>query len=273
MYGVASSEIDDNAAVARKRDTQAEATRTLRLLWRAAPDPHPGPVSALGIDELVSTAIELADAEGLSKLSMRRLASELGISAMSVYTHVASKAELLELMSDAAYGELAGEPHTDRRWQDRVAAIARENLELFSRHAWLLEQPPGRPPLGPGTTGKYERELMALDGLGLDDVELDSALSFVVGFSRGAARDSLAARAASEHTEDAAWWAQRAEALERLMPAEDYPLAVRVGSAAGAAHEAAWDARMSFDFGLERVIDGLARLIERKSRAEDAGCR
>lgn len=260
--------MEDAGVAARKRDASTEATRTLRLLWRAAAPTRPGPVPALGIDELITTAIAIADAEGLTKLSIRRVASELGIATMSVYTHVATKAELLELMTDAANAELAVDStKTPKRWQDRVAAIARSNLELLLRHPWLIEQPPNRPPLGPGTTGKYERELAVLDGLGLDDLALDAALGFVLGFARGAARDVLAARMIDGEDEtDAQWWAARAAALDELMPAGRYPLAARVGSAAGAAHDTAFDPRAAFEFGLERVIAGLAPLIEPRRR-------
>jgi AcrR family transcriptional regulator len=252
----------------RKRDASTEAARTLRLLWRATPPTRPGPVPALGIDELIATAIAIADADGLAKLSIRRVASELGIATMSVYTHVATKAELLELMTDAANGELAvaGSPRP-KRWQDRVALVARSNLELLLRHPWLIEQPPNRPPLGPGTTGKYERELAALDGLGLDDLAMDAALGFVLGFARGVARDVLAARVVGgAEDSDAQWWAARASALSELMPAERYPLAARVGTAAGAAHDTAWDPQAAFEFGLERVIAGLAPLVEPRQR-------
>jgi AcrR family transcriptional regulator len=260
--------MQDAGVAARKRDASTQAARTLRLLWRAAPPTRPGPVPALGIDELITTAIAIADAEGLAKLSIRRVASELGIATMSVYTHVATKAELLELMTDAANAELAvGSTKPPKRWQDRIAAIARTNLELLLRHPWLIEQPPNRPPLGPGTTGKYERELAVLDGLGLDDLALDAALGFVLGFARGAARDVLAARVIDGEDEtDAQWWAARAAALGELMPAERYPLAARVGSAAGAVHDTAFDPRAAFEFGLERVIAGLAPLIEPRRR-------
>jgi AcrR family transcriptional regulator len=213
---------------------------------------------------LITAAIAIADTEGLAKLSMRRVASELGIATMSVYTHVATKAELLELMTDAVNGELAvTDTRQPKRWQDRVAAIARSNLELLLRHPWLIEQPPNRPPLGPGTTGKYERELVALEGLGLDDVTLDAALAFVLGFARGVARDMLAARVLDgAGDDDAQWWSTRAAALSELMPADQYPLAVRVGAAAGEAHDSAWDSRAAFEFGLERVIAGLAPLVK-----------
>ncbi|WP_219907934.1 TetR/AcrR family transcriptional regulator [Enhygromyxa salina] len=249
--------------MAGKRDPSTEAVRTLRSLWRATPSVRPGPTSALSLDALVTTAIAIADTEGLAKLSIRRVATELGISPMSVYTHVATKAELLELMTDTAHGELADPGPVAERWQDRIAEIARTNLDLLIRHPWLVEQPPGRPPLGPGTTGKYERELTALDGLGLDDITLDAALSFVLGFVRGAARDRIAAQNTVADSEtDEQWWAARAATLAELMPAEDYPLAVRVGSAAGAAQDAAWDPLAAFEFGLARVIDGLAPLLD-----------
>ena len=148
-----------------------------------------------------------------------------------------------------------------------MTAIARDNLALLRRHPWILEQSTARPPLGPGTTGKYEAELAALEELGLDDVTVDAVLAFILTFTRGAARDERVAQAARASEDDAQWWADRAQTLATLMPADRYPRAVRVGRAVGEAHGAAWDATAAFEFGLARVLDGLTPLVEARARA------
>jgi AcrR family transcriptional regulator len=78
---------------------------------------------------------------------MRRVAQALGVVPMTLYTYVPGKAELLDLMLDAAY---AGMPRTDTRgqpWRQRLAAIAAE-------HPWAATISTIRPPLGPGQMAK-----------------------------------------------------------------------------------------------------------------------
>ncbi|MGK8522910.1 TetR/AcrR family transcriptional regulator [Nocardia asteroides] len=89
---------------------------------------------------IVDTAIELADAEGLAALSMRRIAERLGVGAMSLYRHVANKDELLALMTD----EVARRnpyPAPDGRqwtWRDRVRIAAEIDWALYRHHPWVL---------------------------------------------------------------------------------------------------------------------------------------
>ena len=128
-----------------------------------------------------------------------------------------------------------------------------------------------RPPLGPGITGKYDYELRALDGLGLSDVEMDAALTFLLGFVGGIARDAADARATQRDTamSDTQWWEANAPLLEWLFDPDRYPLATRVGAAAGEALQAAYSPRHAYEFGLARVLDGLAALID--SRGSEPG--
>ena len=164
--------------------------RSIALLWGVAETGRRGPKPRHTVEDVVQAAISLADAEGLAALSMRRVAETLQLSAMSLYTYVPSKAELIDLMLDRAHGELADElPATG--WRDAVTAVAEDLWQLYHRHPWLLQVTVGRPPLGPNTFAKYERELTALDGLGLTDLELDAVVSLVTGFVRGTARGSV----------------------------------------------------------------------------------
>jgi hypothetical protein len=64
---------------------------------------------------------------------------------------------------------------------------------------------------------------------------------------------------------DQEWWTANAPLLARILDEQAYPTAARVGTAAGAAQGAAYSPERAWEFGLERVLDGLGALIERRS--------
>lgn len=244
-----------------------DPARTLHLLWRQPARSSPrGPQQGLTIDAIVRAAIAVADAEGLDAVTMRRIAQELGVAAMTLYTYVPGKSELLDLMLDYVYGQMRRTPFDGNSWRAGVEAVASENRDLFAAHPWAATISTVRPPLGPGALGKYEHELAALDGTGLDDVEMDAALTLVLQFVRAsalAAEEVRAARDASQLDDDK-WWATNEPVLNRIMDPATYPLASRVGTAAGQAHGAAFNPDHAYEFGLERILDGLGALINRR---------
>ncbi|WP_141584496.1 TetR/AcrR family transcriptional regulator [Actinomadura sp. WMMA1423] len=235
--------------------------RTLELLWGVRERPRRGPKPRLTAEEIVQAAIRLADAEGLDGPSIRRIAEELGVSPMSIYTYVPGKAELIDVMVDRAFGELTPPDHGS--WRDRLEHIARDNWALFHRHPWLLEITKARPPLGPNTCAKYEYELRAVDGLGLGDLEMDSVVALVTGFAESAARVSVDAAEAERRSgiTDEQWWEASAPLLEALVNEDDYPLGTRVGAATGREYNAAVAPGRAFEFGLARVLDGIEVLV------------
>ncbi|HEX6022995.1 MAG TPA: TetR/AcrR family transcriptional regulator [Solirubrobacter sp.] len=236
-----------------------DVAQTLALLWRESTPARRGPKPRYSVDDVVETAIALADSDGLDAVTIRAVAERLNVSPMSLYTYVPGKAELLDLMLDALYLAMPRAPHPEH-WRDRLRAVADANRELYERHRWAARVSTARPPLGPGLMAKYEHELGALDGLGLTDVEMDAALTFLLGFVQAnavAAQDH-----ASAPGTDAEWWETAGPLLARVVDPERYPLAARVGSAAGAAQGGAYDAERAYAFGLERVLDGLAALID-----------
>lgn len=244
--------------------TETPKPNLLELLWRAAPETGRGPRKKLTVDEVVAAAIELADAEGLEAVTVRRLAQELGKAPMTLYTYVPGKSELVALMLDALF-ERMERATASGTWRERLAALARENYALYRKHSWAAAASPSRPPLGPGQCAKYEHELQALEGVGLSDVEMDDALAYLLGFVRTAAQD--AAQSEAEHAasgmDDQEWWEANGPLLAKVLDTERFPTAVRVGQAAGEAHDAAYNAEHAFEFGLARTLDGLAALIER----------
>ncbi|MCP2164453.1 TetR/AcrR family transcriptional regulator [Goodfellowiella coeruleoviolacea] len=254
-----------------ERSGAGDPARTLELLWRTPVAAKHGPRQGLSIDAVVAAATELADARGLAAVTMRAVAQALGVAPMTLYTYVPGKAELLDLMLDAAYAAMPRTDTTGQPWRDRVRAVAEENRALFQAHPWAASVSTGRPTLGPGLMAKYEHELSALDGLGLDDVELDACLTYLLNFVQACARAAIDARAAQQDSalDDQQWWAANAPLLARVFDERAYPLAVRVGSAAGAAHGSALDPDHAYEFGLARVLDGLAVLIEQRAGQAD----
>src|SRR4051812_17856147 len=96
-----------------------------------------GQPSGLDRDRITEVTVRLLDAEGLAKFSMRRLAAELNVTAMSVYWYVDTKDDLLELALDAAFGELElPDPEAHEDWRDQLRTGAREDRGLLVRHPW-----------------------------------------------------------------------------------------------------------------------------------------
>ncbi|MGC9380221.1 TetR/AcrR family transcriptional regulator [Streptomyces sp. MH13] len=99
-----------------------------------------GQPSGLDRERITEATVRLLDAEGLAKFSMRRLAAELDVTAMSVYWYVDTKDELLELALDAVFGELRHPgPEAGGDWRGQLRTLARENRRLLVRHPWLSQ--------------------------------------------------------------------------------------------------------------------------------------
>ncbi|MGW9631543.1 TetR/AcrR family transcriptional regulator [Agromyces sp. NPDC055520] len=247
----------------------SEPDRTLRLLWRShfgEPVGSRGPKQRSSVDEVVATAVQLADAEGIDAVSMRRIADRLGLKPMSVYTYVPGKAELIDLMVDRVAGESAL-PRLDGELAARLAQIARLQWEEYLRHPWLLSIDTSRPPLGPNVSDHWEWCLRAVDGLGLSDLDMDRIVALLLGFVTAPARAHLDAerhRAADEESA-ADWWERNEPLLEQILDAERYPVSARVGQAAGAAGPA--EPSDAFEFGLARMIDGIVAYITSRRAA------
>jgi AcrR family transcriptional regulator len=236
-----------------------DPVRTLELLWDARPHSGLGRRPELTLDQVVAAAIEIADADGLDNLSMRRVAERLGAGTMSLYRHVPGKSELFDLMVDRVSAEVSY--RYEGGWRDQLEQVARANRAMFERHPWLLTLFPRRPPQGPGVIGKYDAELRAVEGIGLTDVEMDSVLTLLLEYVRGATANLIEWRRLGATQSDEQWWATLAPHLDRLLDRDRYRLAVRVGTAATTAYRGVRDTEHAFEFGLHRVLDGIEGLV------------
>jgi AcrR family transcriptional regulator len=125
----------------------------------------------LSRDAIVAAAIAILDAEGARGLSMRRIADSLGVTAGSLYWHVATKDELLELAADHVTGEI-GLPDADADtgagggWRTAIAAIARGQRAMLLQHPWVISGAGAHPNMGPNALRLADRTLAILAGAG-----------------------------------------------------------------------------------------------------------
>jgi AcrR family transcriptional regulator len=244
-----------------------EPDPVLPLLWRhvvppATEAPKRGPRQRLTLDQVIDDAIALADEQGLAAVSMRVLAKRLGIGAMTLYSYVANRNDLVVLMVDQVFGRRPLPPMTGTL-RERLRLVAEVQLADNREHLWLLDVAGLRPWLGPNVGDRYEWQLSAVEGVGLDDVEMDQTVTLVVGFAANVARSEHAVRAAERESgvSDLEWWEANAGPLGEFTAHRDYPLAGRVGQAAGEAYQAGTDPGRELSFGLERILDGIEAYI------------
>ncbi|MEN0136413.1 MAG: TetR/AcrR family transcriptional regulator [Rhodococcus sp. (in: high G+C Gram-positive bacteria)] len=250
----------------RSATPEGDPARTMELLWGGGSAPISRPRNGkpgLTLDRIVEAAVAVADAEGLDAVSMRRLAAELGVGAMSLYTHVPGKTELVEVLLYRAVSTLDRGDDSGAAWGAGLTAAAHDYFQLLCAHPWMLGVVAlSRPVLGPGGMAKYERELRAVEGLGLPDLDMDSVVTLLDSFVAGAARAAVDAAALTARGEaDSEWWQSVAPHFEKVFDAERFPLAARVGATAGEHHDAAFSPAHAFEFGLARLLDGVGALI------------
>ena len=183
---------------------------------------------------------------------------------MTLYTYVPGKSELVSLMLDSLFASMERSA-AEGPWRERLAGLARDNYTLYRAHPWAAAASPSRPPLGPGQCAKYEHELRALARAGAERCGDGRRAGYLLAFVRTAAQDAAQSEAEREASgmDDQEWWEANGPLLAKVLDTARFPTAVRVGQAAGEAHDAAYDAEHAFAFGLERTLDGLGSLIER----------
>jgi len=238
--------------------------RSIALLWGVTEPGRRGPKASRSVDEVVHAAVALADAEGLAALSIRRVAEALGLSAMSLYTYVPSKAELIDLMLDRVAAEAPSPDAPD--WRGRLEQLSRGRWAMAQRHPWLAQVGTHRPPLGPNLLASAERTLSAIDGLGLSEFEMDQLISGISDYVRGAIRSALDASEVARATglTDEQWWALNQPLLKDKVDPGSFPTITKIGEAYQAGEIQAHDPERNFEFGLQRMLDGVEVFIEQR---------
>lgn len=244
--------------------TQAAALPPIiDLLWRrGAERPRRGPRPGLTLDQVVDAAVDVADKDGLAAVSMQRIAGELGFTTMSLYRYVGSKDDLLILMYDAACGE-APDVDPAAGWREALADWARRNRAVLLRHPWMVELPISGPPMGPGMIGWVESALQALAPTPLEEGEKVGVVMLVSGYVLQAERlVSEIARAAAGGALRPWMAVPYPDLLRQVLGKATHPALLRAVDA-GAFDVAGEGPDDDFEFGLERMLDGVASLVGR----------
>lgn len=205
----------------------------------------------------MAAALDLADAEGLDAVSMRRLAGELGVGAMSLYSHVAGKDELLELMADRIFAEFLA-PELPADWREALRTIARRTRTAMLHHPWLVPALVAGAPeprrLGPSALRHFEQSLAALTPLRLTGTDMIEVIQAVDSLVMGAVLDELDEWRGEHESEP--------DALGRsdeLLRTGEFPLLVENLDARAARR----DPETRFERSLDWLLAGIAADLER----------
>lgn len=207
----------------------------------------------LSRDRVLAAAVELADERGIGALTMRAVASQLGVEAMSLYNHVANKDDILDGILDAVVGEI-DLPTDAGDWREAMRRRATSAHEVFHRHPWVPALLDSRQSSGPASLRYLDWVLGTLLEAGFSIDEAPRAFSVLDSYLYGFAIQESNFAADGDATSE-----ERAEAVAAHVPAETFPNLHRMATRAATT---GYDAEADFAFGLEIILDGLERALK-----------
>ncbi|MEV0322099.1 TetR/AcrR family transcriptional regulator [Streptomyces sp. NPDC050658] len=231
--------------------------RSTKLLWGESERPSRGPKPGLSIERIVQTAIEVADVEGLSAVSMQRVASEFGFTTMSLYRYVPGKAELIDLMLDAALDGAPGLGDLGDGWRPKLEKWARDFRDVHHHHPWMFELAARPRLMGPNQAQWLEAAVAALADTGLTGAEKLDVVFTLTGLVQSWNHRTPAAEPEQDQAgvPDEEW---DAVAVSVLREHGDHYPALMEAMSAGAFDPTAADGE---EFGLRCVMDGIAARV------------
>ncbi len=238
-----------------------EGRRIIQLLWdTTSVAPVRGPKPRTSLAEVVTAGVSIADAEGLDALSMRKVAQRLEVGAMSIYTYVPGRSELIELMIDCVYAEHAL-PDPAQAWRPRVEHWSREVWRVYGRHPWLLDYNVARLPIGPHVLDVEESLYAALLSAGFTGSQNVAITNLIQWQLIGAARSTISDADETRHTgiSAEAYWESRSSFWVTYFDPARFPSMAAIHEAGGFDDPAGWD----FEQLLNRLLDGIEHLARR----------
>jgi AcrR family transcriptional regulator len=208
---------------------------------------------ALSRERIARSALELLDREGVEALTMRRLAAELGVGTMTLYGYFRTKEELIDAAVDAVIEE-AGVRIRGRTWRDQLANLMRDVRRELARHPAGVRIRLSRPLISPGALRVTEAGMRVLESAGFDKRQAarayESLLVYTLGFATFCSPESAEAVK------------RQARAALAVLPPEEYPAVT--GAGRELTETLFGDAQ--FEFGLERLLDGLEAVLSASKR-------
>jgi AcrR family transcriptional regulator len=216
-------------------------------------DPDAASRAPLTRRRVLRAAVALADRGGVAALSMRKLAQELGVEAMSLYHHVANKDDILDGIVDVVFGEIEL-PAGEAGWEAAMRRRAVSAREALRRHPWATGLMESRRTPGPANIRHHDAVLGVLRNAGFP-VELAAHAyslldSYIYGFA-------LQEASLPFHTPE-----ETAEVAQEIMsefPADEYPHLAEI--ATEHVLQPGYDYGDEFLYGLDLILDGLARAL------------
>ena len=232
------------------------------LVWERPEPPSRPALGPLSRERIVRAAIAIADEEGLPSVSLRKVGAALDAGPMRLYGYLSTKEELLELMVDAVYGEMATPSPLRGDWRKALRTVAQRTRRAVAQHPWLVELLGGRLNLGPHTMAQLEAALAALShSPGFEDIDdvlqaLGTVNAYVIGALR--AEESELRATFESGLDKTAWQNATGPYIERLIATGRFPTIEKV---VRDAKHPPFD--VVFERGLDCVLDGIAASLAR----------
>ncbi|RZS38947.1 TetR family transcriptional regulator [Herbihabitans rhizosphaerae] len=235
------------------------------LAWGDSPLSRRGPKPAYSVEQIVTTAMAVIDTYGYAALSMPKVAKRLRITPAGLYRYVASKDELLVLLSDAGWGEPPADLYRPGDWRATVTAVTHAIIDRLCARPWLLDIPIPGAPVTPNLLRWTEVQVTAFLGAGLDGTEALRCVVLLDGYARSIARlarDIDHSKAAPVQS------AAMTAFLEPLLKERGYPVLAAMlteGQYRDPERMASAILDDDLDFGLERILDGIEKLVQTRA--------
>ncbi|MFF4246135.1 TetR/AcrR family transcriptional regulator [Streptomyces sp. NPDC001822] len=223
--------------------------------------------AGLDRDRITTASVRLLDADGLAKFSMRRLAAELDVTAMSLYWYVDTKDDLLELALDTVFGEIPP-PREDADWRDRLRELATSYRRMLVRHPWASALAGIFLNIGPHSMlfSYAVQDVIRATGLPLERRTggMSAVFQFVYGFGtvegHFVQRTAEAGLSQDEYVERAMGSIRADPELNRAMAPSESLMQARGGGTVEEMRE------RDFGFALDLLIAGIEAMCERSPR-------
>ena len=204
----------------------------------------------LSRERILQVALRLADDEGIAALSMRKLAQELGVKAMSLYNHVANKDDILDGIVDMVIAEISL-PSLNTDWKTTMQQRATSAHAALLRHPWATMEIVSRVNVGPAMLHYVDATLGCLVEAGFSFEMADHAWNAMDSHIYGFTLLELA------FPFEAAEYTSVAQEYVAMIPATKYPYLNRLTHSV---MDGRYDGLHNFEFGLDLILNGLDRL-------------
>lgn len=219
-----------------------QSTGTVELLWDLRTAPTRGPKATLNVEMIAAAAVAVADADGIEAVSMQRVAESLDFTKMSLYRHVAGKADLVAVMIEHAVGDPPDLGRVAGGWRPRLERWAKALSATWDAHPWLPGATVGSRVMGPREMGWVEVAVAALADTSLDADEQMAVVTLISGHIRNTQALDVAGTQPWHDPRHASLIADRGDRYPAL-----HQLAGRRGRTP----------RQTRDFGLRCLLDGV----------------